>query len=58
MVSYANPGGKISICSKIRENIGKKSFHEENNGRVILCDLVLNDVGLRILTHIPSLASD
>lgn len=35
MVSYANTGGKISICSKIRENIGKKSFHGGNNGKVV-----------------------
>lgn len=45
MVSYANTGGKISVCSKIRENIGKKSFHGGNNGKVVLCGLVLGEFG-------------
>jgi hypothetical protein len=45
MVSYADTGGKISICYKIRENIGKKFLHGANNGKgFFVCGFVLDDI--------------
>lgn len=47
MVSNANTGRKISICEKIRENIGKKSFMER-----LFCDFILDDVIIFLKTPV------
>lgn len=49
MVSNANTGRKISICEKIRENIGKKSFMER-----LFCDFILDDVIIFLKTPVQS----